>query len=127
MEEQAPNQFSTLLECVKALEAQGYTDILSMRNATLNHGCRSLDPGDFRVDSYHRFEGPSDPADMGVVYAVSSEKHGLKGLVIGAYGSDTGDLVQKLLCDVQVTHYPWLHGLTRPVQSIPPGSNVKIG
>lgn len=126
MEKQAPNQFSTLLECVTALEEQGYTDVFSLSEATLDHGCESLDPSDFQVDSYHRFEGPTDPADMSVVYAVSSKKHGLKGLVIGAYGSDTGDMVRKLMCDVDVTHFPWLHGLTRPVEPIRAGSSGKV-
>lgn len=126
MEKQAPNQYSTLLECVTALEEQGYTDALKMTEATFHHDTTPLDPADFQVDNYHRFEGPTDPADMSVVYAVSSEKHGIKGLLIGSYGSNPSAIVQKMLRDVNVTHFPWIKGATRPVEAIRPGSNAKV-
>lgn len=126
MEKNAPNQFSTLLECVNALEAQGYVDPLTMSATAFNSGSRSLDPADFRVDSYHRFEGPTDPADMSVVYAVSSASLGIKGLLIGSYGSDPSVMLQKMLRDVNVTHFPWLQGSTRPVQAIRAGASTKI-
>lgn len=126
MEKQAPNQFSTLLECVKALEEQGYTDEFTLNEAELCHGSRSLDPAEFQVDSYHRFEGPTDPADMSVVYAVSSGSLGMKGLIIGAYGSETDDLVRKLMRHLDITHQPWLQGDTQPVEPIRAGASGKV-
>ena len=124
--ENAPNQYSTLLECVTALEAQGYVDALSMSDTVFTNGSRSLDPAEFQVDSYHRFEGPTDPADMSVVYAVSSDNLGIKGLLIGSYGSDPSVMLQKMLRDVNVTHFPWLKGSTRPVEAIRAGTSSKI-
>lgn len=126
MEKNIPNQYSTLLECVVALKKLGYTDPLSMTEATFRNGNKSLDPAEFTVDSYHRFEGQTDPADMSVVYAVSSGSLGLKGLLIGAYGSEPSGMAQKLLRDVKITHFPWLKGDTRPVEAIDPGSSVKV-
>jgi len=81
------NRFRTLADAVNTLQRAGYTDELLLNEHGLQKGGKPLDPADFRIDSFHRFEGPSDPADMSIVYAVSSERLGIKGLLIGAYGA----------------------------------------
>jgi nicotinamide mononucleotide (NMN) deamidase PncC len=45
-----------------------------------------LFPEEFVVDKHYRFEGNTDPGDEAVVYAISSEKHQVKGTLINAYG-----------------------------------------
>jgi hypothetical protein len=59
-----------------------------------------LSPDDFEIDEIYRFEGNSDPGDETVVYAISSKKHDVKGVLINAYGpySDTiaSDIIRKL-------------------------------
>ena len=73
----------TLAEAVNDLRARGYADELELtEHDGFHHRKAPLTPEDFRIDEYHRFEGPSDPADMSIVYAISSDKLGLKGLLV---------------------------------------------
>lgn len=45
-----------------------------------------LSPEDFKVDHYYRFEGETDPYDESILYAISSESRGIKGLLVNGYG-----------------------------------------
>lgn len=94
--------YSTLLEAVNGLQARGYADdlVLAERHLVCDARSLNLDPADFHIDEFHRFEGNSDPEDQSIVYAISSDKHGLKGILVNAYGPDasamTQEMVQKL-------------------------------
>lgn len=116
------NQFSTLSEAVDALCALGYTDKLELGPPGLFKGEQQLDPARFTIDSFHRFEGPSDPGDMSIVYAVSSEELGIKGLLIGCYGADAESYIHKMVRPLSAHHG---EGHVQPVQAAPPGQNVK--
>jgi hypothetical protein len=45
-----------------------------------------LAPKEFEVDPYDRFEGPTNPADESVLYAISRAKFNLKGTLVNGYG-----------------------------------------
>ncbi|MBR9915574.1 MAG: phosphoribosylpyrophosphate synthetase [Algicola sp.] len=53
----------------------------------------NLSPIDFIIDEFHRFDGDSDPDEEMIVYAISSEKYKLKGVIVIALGvySDSED------------------------------------
>lgn len=34
----------------------------------------------------YRYEGMTDPGDQSILYAISSEKYALKGVLVNAYG-----------------------------------------
>lgn len=82
--------YDTGSEAINALVKQGYTtnfSIVTERECLLCHATsQELSPDDFEIDEIHRFDGMTDPADEMIVYAVSSEKYGMKGLVVNAYG-----------------------------------------
>lgn len=120
--EQMDNQYGLLSEAVDDLCSKGYTDELDLGANGLFHGERSLDPSKFTIDSYHRFEGPSDPGDMSIVYAISSKELGLKGLLVGSYGPDAAMHIQKMVNHL-VAHHE--EGFTKPVQPAEPGQNAK--
>lgn len=91
--------YTTLSEAVNDLQRRGYTDdlrsgghcfVCSVKNA-------SLDPAEFEIDEFHRFEGNSDPEDQSIVYAISSAKHQVKGLLINAYGPDASSMTQEMV------------------------------
>lgn len=91
--------YSTLSEAVNDLQRRGYTDDLTLTESSLLCGSRgiSLDPHEFEIDEFHRFEGNSDPEDQSVVYAISSKKGGIKGILVNAYGPDASSLTQELV------------------------------
>jgi hypothetical protein len=117
------NQYSTMTVAVSDLQRQGYTDELTLTEDGLFNNALPLDPKEFTIDSFHRFEGPSDPADMAIIYAVSSERLGLKGLLIGDYGANAQDFIHQMVRPLQA-HSP--EDLAHTVQPVrPPGADIK--
>ena len=95
-------QYDSLLQAIEALRGQGYTEDFNLqancidcRDATLR-----LYPDEFDIDKVFRFYGPSDVDDESILYAISSEKYAVKGILVNGYGvsSDplTADMVKKM-------------------------------
>ncbi|HQV53539.1 MAG: phosphoribosylpyrophosphate synthetase [Flavobacteriales bacterium] len=83
--------YDTVTEAIQGLKRRGYTldfnaqadaECLVCHDTSLN-----LSPEEFQIDEVYRFEGNSDPGDEMVVYAISSERHNAKGVVINAFGT----------------------------------------
>jgi len=91
--------YTTLSEAVNDLQSRGYSDDLKLSEHGLICGARglSLDPAEFEIDEFHRFEGNSDPEDQSIVYAISSRDHGVKGILVNAYGMDASAMTQELV------------------------------
>jgi hypothetical protein len=95
-------KYVTLSETMNELRKQGYTEDFNLKQNCLE--CRNGEfkvfADDFKVDDYYRFEGESNPSDSAILYAISSEKFGLKGVLVNAYGiySDTvaDEVMEKL-------------------------------
>ena len=96
--------YDTVSEAMADLRDLGYSidfSILSEKECLICHLTGTeLSPDDFEIDQFYRFEGDTDPGDEMIVYAISSKKKGLKGLVVNAYGiyadNASSAIVQKL-------------------------------
>jgi len=94
--------FGTLSETINGLVKAGYTHNLNVEDDCLvcHQTATSLSPDDFQIDKVYRFEGASNPEDEAVVYAISSEKFGIRGTLVNGYGvsfdEKTSKLVEKL-------------------------------
>ncbi len=95
--------YDAVAEAVKSLINRGYTidfDKDEFKCFLVN---------DFEIDELYRFEGMSDPADETLVYAVSSKRFALKGIIVNAYGiyedEEIATLVQKFTLHRQ---HSWL-------------------
>ena len=94
--------YDTVTEAVNDLIKRGYTYNFNLGEDCIE--CKThnlkLSPDEFRIDEHYRFEGDTDPADETIVYAISSGKHKLKGILVNAFGvysdSASNDLVEKL-------------------------------
>ncbi len=117
------NQYATLSGAVEDLKKQGYTDELTLTDDGLFNHVLPLDPARFTIDSFHRFEGPTDPADLSIVYAVSSEELGLKGLLIGDYGANAHDFIHQMVKSLPAHEH---EGRVQPVQPVEAGENLKV-
>ncbi len=116
-------QYSTLSEAIEGLRRNGYKDELTLTEDGLYDHALPLDPTYFTIDSFHRFEGPSDPADLSIVYAISSKKLGLKGLLVGDYGANAQDFIHKMVHALPAHAH---EGRVQPVQPVEPGENLKV-
>lgn len=86
--------FGTLSETVKGLNEHGYThDFNAQGDCVICHQANiSLSPEEFQIDKVYRFEGVSDPDDESVVYAISSPRFGIKGILVNGYGPSADNL-----------------------------------
>ncbi|HET6991809.1 MAG TPA: phosphoribosylpyrophosphate synthetase [Bacteroidia bacterium] len=94
--------YETMSEAVNDLQKRGYDHDFNLAEDSLE--CKekqtSLKANDFEIDEVYRFEGDTDPGDENVVYAISSMKNNLKGILVNAYGvysdSVSAELISKL-------------------------------
>jgi hypothetical protein len=109
--------YDTLVDATNDLLKRGYTANLSLDGDTVDDKEQGIqmEAEDFEIDEFYRFEGASNPDDMSIVYAVSSEKYKLKGVLVNAYGTyadDSSSAIAAKLHHQQVSDN--LHGDDRP-------------
>lgn len=96
--------YETASEAINDLVKRGYVtnfSILKDKDCLIcNKTLTELSPEEFEIDETYRFEGDTDPADEMIVFAVSSKKGNLKGVVVNAFGiysdSNTSKLIEHL-------------------------------
>ncbi len=90
---------TTVSEVLNVLKERGYTVDFNLNNNCLICHQNSLQiyPGEFVVDKHYRFEGMSDPGDEAIVYAISSDKHNLKGTLVNGYGIYADELADEMI------------------------------
>jgi hypothetical protein len=113
------NTYNNLVEATNDLMKRGYTENLSLEGDTVDDKDKKIQmmADDFEIDEFYRFEGASNPSDMSIVYAVTSRKYNLKGVLVNAFGTyanDSSSAIDAKLHHHQVSHA--LHGENRPSQ-----------
>jgi hypothetical protein len=101
--------YDTVSEAISDLQKIGYTvdfSIIANKECIVcNKTETELSPEEFEIDHFYRFEGDSDPGDEMIVYAISSTKNNMKGIVVNAFGmyadNATSAIVKKLTVHTQ--------------------------
>lgn len=94
--------YVTLSETMNELRKQGYVEDFNLQQNCLEcrNGQFKIFTDEFKVDKFFRFEGESNPSDAAILYAISSDKHQLRGVLVNAYGiyseTVTDEMLQKL-------------------------------
>ena len=96
--------YDTVSEAVNDLIKRGYTtdfSVLAEKECLIcNKTSTRLSADEFEIDETYRFEGMTDPGDEMIVFAISSIKHNMKGIVVNAYGmyadSTSSKIVERL-------------------------------
>jgi hypothetical protein len=93
------NTMTTVSEVLSKLKNEGYTVDFNLEDNCLvcHENTLQVHPDEFVVDRHFRFEGASDPGDEAVVYAISSEKHHIKGTLTNGYGIYSNKLVDEMI------------------------------
>ncbi|WP_018614491.1 hypothetical protein [Segetibacter koreensis] len=98
--------YGTLSETINGLKKEGYDlDFNIQEQCIVCHQTNTaLSPEDFEIDRAYRFEGESDPDDESVLYAISSPKYNVKGLLVNGYGIYSDDASAALVEKLQQHH-----------------------
>lgn len=98
--------YGTLSETINALNALGYTlDFNIHESCLVCHDAQvQLSPSDFEIDKVYRFEGSTNPEDQSILYAISSLKHNVKGLLVNGYGISADDYASDLVNKLNTHH-----------------------
>lgn len=93
--------YETVSEAINDLTKRGYTTDFSILKdkecLVCNKTAEQLSPDEFEIDETHRFEGNSDPGDEMIVFAISSKKTNVKGVVVNAYGMYSDPATSKIV------------------------------
>ena len=97
--------YGTLSETINGLKEEGYT-----LDFNINKDCIicdqqniSLSPDEFAIDKVYRFEGESNPEDQSILYAISSQKFNVKGVLVNGYGISADEKSNALIAKLR-TH-----------------------
>jgi hypothetical protein len=96
--------YVTLSGTINELRQQGYTEDFNLRQNCLEcrNGHFKVFTDEFKVDKYYRFEGESNPSDAAILYAISSDRHQLKGVLVNAYGIYSEPLTDEMIEKLQI-------------------------
>lgn len=92
-------EMTTLSRVLTVLRERGYTEDFNLKHDYIEcpDGKCFMDPDEFNIDKVYRFEGDSDPGDQAILYAISSEKYKLKGVLVDGYGGTSEPLSHRML------------------------------
>ena len=92
-------EMTTMTEVITKLRADGYTEDFNLQQNCLvcRDGHFSVFHNEFVIDKVYRFEGDSDPADEATVYAISSPKYDIKGILVNGAGIYTDELTDEMV------------------------------
>lgn len=82
----------TLTQVINRLKSQGYTEDLNRHDTSTLW----LDPDAYQVDAIYRFEGLTSPDDESILYALSSDRYPVKGILVNGYGPSADPITAAL-------------------------------
>lgn len=96
---------SDMSSCLEQVQEKGFTDQYQARGGYLYclNNNRIYYPEDITVENFYRFEGPSDPDEMAILYAIETSD-GRRGTLIDAYGYYSCDEISTFMVDVENIH-----------------------
>jgi len=80
--------YETLSEAINDLTRRGYTFNFNIKGDRIESAENkiNLQPDEFEIDEVHRFQEMSDVGDENILYAISSHKNNMKGILVNAFG-----------------------------------------
>lgn len=92
--------YSNLVEGINDLKRQGYVEDFNLKENCIE--CRDrkfrVFHNEFEIDKWFRIEGSDSSAEnSSILYAISSEKYGLKGVLVNAYGVYSNSITNEML------------------------------
>lgn len=91
--------YNNLVEAIAGLKQQGYTEDFNLRSNCIEcrNGSHQLLHDEFQIDKYFRFDGDTNPDEESIIYAISSTKDDVKGILVNGYGPSSEALTDEML------------------------------
>ncbi|MCA0431216.1 MAG: phosphoribosylpyrophosphate synthetase [Bacteroidetes bacterium] len=92
--------YTDLVSGINDLKKQGYTEDFNLRENCLEcrNGHFKLFHDEFQIDEWYRIEGDDSSAEgSSILYAISSAKHNLKGVLVNAYSIYSNSITNEML------------------------------
>ena len=104
--------FDTLSQAIEVLRSEGYVEDFNLKQNCLEcrQGQFKIFHDEFEIDKVFRFDVMTDPDDQSILYAISSDKYRLKGLLVNAYGIYSDPLTDEMIEKLR-HHWPRLNRL----------------
>ena len=98
------DEMTTVTEVINKLRKDGYAEDFNLQQNCLvcQNGQYSVFHSEFVIDKVFRFEGNSDPADEATVYAISSPKYGIKGVLVNGAGIYSDEITDEMLSTLKI-------------------------
>lgn len=99
-------KYVTLSGTMNELKDEGYTQDFNLKDQCIvcaQFG-KPLSPEDFVIDKVFRFEGATNPDDQAILYAISSERLGLKGVLVNGYGISAVPEIDAIISKLKIKH-----------------------
>jgi hypothetical protein len=92
----------TLKQCLDHVMAEGFKEDFKVAGSDLTslQTGHAFKPEEIKVVNFYRFEGPSNPDDNGILYAIETDD-GTKGTLVDAYGVYADEEVGNFITQVQ--------------------------
>jgi len=99
-------EYNTLVETMEALREEGYVEDFNLKENFIEcqFGKFQIRHHEFEIDKFFRFEGETDPADESILYAISSEKYGLKGVLVNGFGIYSDPISDEMMKKLSFGH-----------------------
>ena len=97
------NNYENLIDAISGLKKLDYIENFNLKQDCIEcrNGEYKVFHNEFIIDSYYRFEGDSNPEDQSIIYAISSDKYNLKGVLINSYGIYSEPVSDEMLSKLQ--------------------------
>lgn len=91
--------FDSLIDAIAQYRNEKYIEDFNLKANCLEcrNGKYQIFHDDFIIDKYYRFESDSSPEDQSIIYAISSDKFDLKGILINGYSIYSESLTDEML------------------------------
>ena len=101
--------YGTLSETINYLKKEGYMHDFNIKTDYIiwSQTNVKLSPDDFEIDKVHRFEGESNPDDQSILYAISSTKFDVRGVLVNGYGISADVATNRMIAKLR-THWDTL-------------------
>lgn len=110
---------TSMTACMNKLQSDGYTNNFKVdeRELVSLDTERKFKPEQVHINNFYRFEGPSDPDENSILYAIETDS-GERGMLTDAYGAYADPNVSKFIKEVEDIAKKPVSGNT-PVEEAP--------